>query len=43
MERTLMNKLGLSVGDVVSINLQPKNMLNGLKLFQKFQNMGSDE
>lgn len=33
----LTHKLGLELGDTVAINFKPKNILNGLKLFQKFQ------
>lgn len=42
VEDTLLNKLGFGIGDVASINLEPKNMLNGMKLFQKFRGEGSD-
>jgi hypothetical protein len=41
MDFTLKNKLALDAGDVVSLNIQPTNLLNGLKLFQKYQDLSS--
>lgn len=43
IDLTLKNKLGLDIGDIVSLDIQPKNLLNGLKLFQKYQDLSSAE
>lgn len=34
--------MGVQLGDVVPITFQPKNIMNGLKLLQKYTGMGSD-
>jgi hypothetical protein len=43
MELTLMDKLGLKINDAVEIQMNPKNLMNGLKLFSKFKDLSSDD
>lgn len=42
MEELLSHKLGYEIGDVVPINFQLRNLPNGLKLLEKFQEGSSD-